>query len=67
MAQPKSRVPLALGLTAAGGVGYYLYSAGGSPKVAEKKFEGKHNPLDRLLVGTSANQSTISRPRKGLR
>jgi len=39
MAQPKSRLPLILGLTAAGGVGYYLYSAGGSPKVAEKQFE----------------------------
>ncbi|KAH8596527.1 hypothetical protein B0O99DRAFT_620685 [Bisporella sp. PMI_857] len=39
MAQPKSRLPLVLGLTAAGGVGYYLYSAGGSPKVAEKQFE----------------------------
>jgi len=39
MAQPKSRVPLALGLTAAAGLGYYLYGAGGSPKVAEKNFE----------------------------
>ncbi|TVY40109.1 hypothetical protein LOCC1_G005311 [Lachnellula occidentalis] len=39
MAQPKSRVPLMLGLTAAGGVGYYLYTAGGNPKVAEKQFE----------------------------
>ncbi|KAI2624999.1 hypothetical protein GGR54DRAFT_545723 [Hypoxylon sp. NC1633] len=35
----RSRVPLALGLTAAGGVGYYLYSAGGDPKVAQKKAE----------------------------
>jgi len=40
MAQPRSRAPLFIGLAAAGGVGYYLYSAGGSPKVAEKKFEG---------------------------
>ncbi|KAH7356614.1 hypothetical protein BKA65DRAFT_495077 [Rhexocercosporidium sp. MPI-PUGE-AT-0058] len=39
MAQPKSRVPLFLGLAAAGGVGYYLYTAGGSPKVAEKQVE----------------------------
>jgi len=39
MAQPKSQLPLAIGLTLAGGVGYYLYSAGGSPKAAEKKFE----------------------------
>lgn len=35
----KSRVPLALGLGAAGGVGYYLYSAGGNAKAAENKFE----------------------------
>ncbi|ETI29585.1 hypothetical protein G647_02038 [Cladophialophora carrionii CBS 160.54] len=28
-----------LGVAAAGGVGYYLYNAGGDPKVAQKKFE----------------------------
>lgn len=37
----KSRVPLLVGLTAAGGVGYYLYGAGGDPKVARKEAEGK--------------------------
>jgi hypothetical protein len=41
MAQPKSRVPLAIGLTAAAGVGYYLYQSGGNARVAEKKFEGR--------------------------
>lgn len=35
----RSRLPLYLSLGAAGGIGYYLYSAGGSPKVAEKRFE----------------------------
>lgn len=35
----KSRVPLLIGISAAGGVGYYLYNAGGSPRAAEKKFE----------------------------
>jgi len=35
----RSRLPLALGLTAAGGIGYYLYQAGGQPKAAEKQFE----------------------------
>ncbi|CAK7197577.1 hypothetical protein SEUCBS139899_000225 [Sporothrix eucalyptigena] len=35
----RSRTPLVLGLALAGGAGYYLYSAGGSPKVAEKNFE----------------------------
>ena len=37
----KSRLPLYAGAAAVGAVGYYLYSAGGSPKVAEKKFERK--------------------------
>ncbi|OAA62960.1 hypothetical protein ISF_04836 [Cordyceps fumosorosea ARSEF 2679] len=35
----KSRMPLILGLGAAGGIGYYLYSAGGNAKAAENKFE----------------------------
>lgn len=42
----KSRMPLVLGLGAAGGIGYYLYSAGGSPKAAENKFEST-SPLHR--------------------
>ncbi len=37
--QKKSNALLYVGLAAAGGVGYYLYSAGGNPKVAEKNFE----------------------------
>lgn len=46
----KSRLPLVLGLGAAGGVGYYLYSAGGNPKAAENKFEsmfttGRQSPI----------------------
>jgi hypothetical protein len=28
------------GLVVAGGAGYYLYSAGGDPKVAQKNLEG---------------------------
>lgn len=35
----KSRMPLVLGLGAAGGLGYYLYSAGGNTKAAQNKFE----------------------------
>lgn len=35
----RSRMPLVLGLGAAGGIGYYLYSAGGNAKAAEAKFE----------------------------
>jgi hypothetical protein len=38
-----SRRGLTTGLVVAGGaVGYYLYSAGGNPKLAEKKAEGMH-------------------------
>jgi hypothetical protein len=32
-----------VGLAAAGGAGYYLYKAGGDPKVAEKNFEGQYS------------------------
>ncbi|KAI1609342.1 hypothetical protein EDD36DRAFT_67725 [Exophiala viscosa] len=33
------------GLAVAGGVGYYLYNAGGDPKVAEKKLEADAHKL----------------------
>ena len=39
MAQPRSRILPALGLVGVGGAAYYLYQAGGDPKVAEKKME----------------------------
>jgi len=55
MAQQKSKIPLAVGLTAAAGVGYYLFQAGGNPTVAEKKFEGES------LV--SLSQPNAPRPR----
>jgi hypothetical protein len=45
----KSRMPLALGAAAAGGIGYYLYQAGGNAKAAEKKFEGQSNSTGRRL------------------
>ncbi|ROV88936.1 hypothetical protein VPNG_10206 [Cytospora leucostoma] len=35
----RSRAPLYVGLAAAGGIGYYLYGAGGNAKAAEKHFE----------------------------
>ncbi|KAK7942971.1 uncharacterized protein PG986_012084 [Apiospora aurea] len=41
----RSRMPLVLGLGAAGGVGYYLYSAGGNPKVAQKQAEADAHKL----------------------
>ena len=33
------------GLAVLGGVGYYFYQAGGDPKAAQKKAEGKTGPL----------------------
>jgi hypothetical protein len=54
--KPKSQLPLYLGLAAAGGVGYYLYTAGGNPKVAEKQFESLLHPCLVLnLVYSSSN------------
>ncbi|KAL7623471.1 hypothetical protein AAE478_007153 [Parahypoxylon ruwenzoriense] len=48
----KSRLPLAVGLTAAGGIGYYLYRAGGETKITQKKAEtdthGKSEPPGRV-------------------
>jgi len=55
----RTRVPLIVGLTAAGGIGYYLYGAGGNPKIAETKFESDvHKASANVkshLPGTSPN------------
>ena len=53
----RSRVPLLLGVVAAGGVGYYLYGAGGNPKAAEKKFESE----SQLLFSPKAPVLRLSR------
>lgn len=37
----RSKAPIFIGTAAVGGLGYYLYSAGGDPKVAKKQAEGK--------------------------
>jgi hypothetical protein len=36
------------GLAVLGGVGYYLYAAGGDPKAAQKRAEGKLSPFSLL-------------------
>jgi hypothetical protein len=59
--QQKSKIPLAIGLTAAAGVGYYLFQAGGNPTVAEKKFEGKSRPPHSLLRAQPTEASEPSR------
>ncbi|KAK5070542.1 hypothetical protein LTR64_000213 [Lithohypha guttulata] len=40
-----------LGLAAAGGAGYYLYSAGGDPKAAEKHFEADAHKASAKIRG----------------
>ncbi|KAL7939857.1 hypothetical protein V8C35DRAFT_17435 [Trichoderma chlorosporum] len=47
----KSRMPLYLGVAAAGGVGYYLYGAGGNAKAAEKKFESDVDKASAKIKG----------------
>ena len=46
----KSRLPLYLGLGVAIAGGYYLYSAGGDPKLAQKKIESGWSVLRRPLL-----------------
>ncbi|KAI0441348.1 hypothetical protein F4803DRAFT_428061 [Xylaria telfairii] len=41
----RSRMPLLLGGTAAAGIGYYLYTAGGDGKVARKEAEADAHKL----------------------
>ena len=53
----RSQLPLLLGVTAAGGVGYYLYSAGGSPKAAEKKFESDAHKAAAAIKGNVPGNS----------
>lgn len=51
----RSRVVPILGVVAAGGVGYYLYAAGGDPKLAEKKFESVYPCLDHCYASHAEN------------
>ena len=52
------------GVTAVGGGAYYLYSAGGDPKLAEKQFERKQF-LFMASFHTGTNMSRRRRPRIG--
>ncbi|KAI0406551.1 hypothetical protein F4802DRAFT_558222 [Xylaria palmicola] len=47
----RSRVPLILGGTAAAGIGYYLYTAGGDGKVAQKRAEADAHKLSAKVRG----------------
>ncbi|CAI4215096.1 unnamed protein product [Parascedosporium putredinis] len=45
----RSKLPTFLALTTAGGIGYYLYQAGGNPKLAKQKI--KHDASTHLPGG----------------
>ncbi|KAI1178664.1 hypothetical protein F4777DRAFT_575904 [Nemania sp. FL0916] len=47
----RSRIPLVLGTTAVAGVGYYLYSAGGDGKAAQKQAEADAHKLSAKIKG----------------
>ncbi|KAI0549937.1 hypothetical protein F4679DRAFT_544268 [Xylaria curta] len=47
----RSRMPLILGGTAAAGIGYYLYTAGGDGKVAQKQAEADAHKLSSKFKG----------------
>lgn len=49
MSGAKSRIPILVGLTFIGAGGYYLYAAGGDPKVAQKKIERKLQELKLVM------------------
>ncbi|KAK4122465.1 hypothetical protein N657DRAFT_576329 [Parathielavia appendiculata] len=54
----RSKAPMAIGLAAAGGIGYYLYSTGGSPRAAEKKFESDAHHMAAKIKGEAPHRST---------
>ncbi|KAI1160330.1 hypothetical protein F5B18DRAFT_632957 [Nemania serpens] len=47
----RARIPLVLGGTAAAGIGYYLYTAGGDGKVASKQAEADAHKLSAKFKG----------------
>ncbi|KAL2264876.1 hypothetical protein VTJ83DRAFT_7386 [Remersonia thermophila] len=54
----RSRAPLAIGAALAGGIGYYLYAAGGSPRAAEKKFESDAHHVAAKIKGELPQRTT---------
>ena len=59
------RAPLILGLTLAGAGGYYLYTAGGDPKVAQKKIERESAIPQRLSLSFSLGRCVVGNTRAG--
>lgn len=51
----RSKVPTYLGVAAAGGLGYYLYTAGGSPSAAAKQAKGEFSYPTKLCKQRGLN------------
>lgn len=56
-----SRIGLSVGLGVAGGIGYYLYQAGGDPKLAEREFERTSHPSVLRLVTPADTRQMMPR------
>ncbi|KAI9887191.1 MAG: hypothetical protein M1823_001018 [Watsoniomyces obsoletus] len=57
----KNRLPLYIGLGAAGVVGYYLYSAGGSPKIAKTEAERDAARVSSSIKSELPGRGTVAR------
>ncbi|WEW60471.1 hypothetical protein PRK78_005957 [Emydomyces testavorans] len=63
----KSRLPLWIGLGIAGAGGYYLYSAGGDPKKATRKFEDDASRAKHKIRGDVGRDAEEAGARAGAR
>jgi hypothetical protein len=61
----RSRAPVLIATAAAGGIGYYLYSAGGSPKVAQKEFESDAHKAAAKIRGEVPSKPHTDATREG--
>ncbi|RCI09274.1 hypothetical protein L249_1539 [Ophiocordyceps polyrhachis-furcata BCC 54312] len=63
----RSRMPLILGTAAIGGIGYYLYNAGGNAKVAEDKFQNDVHRASANIKSQLPTTSSSDKTEKDLR
>ncbi|KAK1749957.1 hypothetical protein QBC47DRAFT_394841 [Echria macrotheca] len=63
----RSRAPILIATAAAGGVGYYLYSAGGSPKVAQKEFESDAHKAAAKIRGEVGHPPHVEGRKEGIK
>ena len=56
----KSRTGLYLGLAAAGAGGYYLYRAGGNPKIAKQEMKSEFPLLSSTVIDSMGLEATLA-------